>query len=376
MIPGSAITAQAKENDNLPIAGIESVLAECYQSDWQHPIELYLVPTEQEEYSNMVFANVEDFLYVRKEPDEDSEWLGKLYKDGAATADGTEGDYTLIRSGSVEGYVLTDQLYTGGTAKEYALQAAQKQATVTAYVLNVRSGQGTEYEILTQITKDQTYQVTGEAVDGWYPIRAGETDGWVSGEYVTVTDSFTYAESREEEQASIAAEEAQKAAEEAAAQAEAQRALEAAQVRSSGQAVIDYDAKTLVTGEFDHTIDLTVTNNVKMFNVAAAALHTIGGPISNNYQEILQLTMGSDSFDQLYVGTAAEAAAAESQQAQIAEAGAAESQAASAVADIKAVTFAREKLNDFDYLIQNFYLVDNTTTHSSMRLPCSERMYV
>ena len=195
MIPGSAITAQAKENDNLPIAGIESVLAECYQSDWQHPIELYLVPTEQEEYSNMVFANVEDFLYVRKEPDEDSEWLGKLYNDGAATAVGTEGDYTLIRSGSVEGYVLTDQLYTGGAAKEYALQAAQKQATVTAYVLNVRSGPGTEYEILTQITKDQTYQVTGEAVDGWYPIRAGETDGWVSGEYVTVTDSGRSTES-------------------------------------------------------------------------------------------------------------------------------------------------------------------------------------
>lgn len=56
------------------------------------------------------------------------------------------------------------------------------------------------------------------------------------------------------------------------------------------------------------------------------------------------------------------------QQAQIAEAGAAESQAASAVADIKAVTFAREKLNDFDYLIQNFYQVDNTTTIGSTQL--------
>ena len=48
----------------------------------------------------------------------------------------------------------------------------------------------------------------------------------------------------------------------------------------------------------------------------------------------------------------AEADAAENQQAQIAEAGAAESQAASAVADIKAVTFAREKQNDFDYLTE------------------------
>ena len=64
----------------------------------------------------------------------------------------------------------------------------------------------------------------------------------------------------------------------------------------------------------------------------------------------------------------AEADAAENQQAQIAEAGAAESQAASAVADIKAVTFAREKLNDFDYLIQNFYQVDNTTTIGSTQL--------
>lgn len=53
---------------------------------------------------------------------------------------------------------------------------------------------------------------------------------------------------------------------------------------------------------------------------------------------------------------------------QTADAGAAESQAASAVADIKAVTFAREKLNDFDYLIQNFYQVDNTTTIGSTQL--------
>ena len=68
----------------------------------------------------------------------------------------------------------------------------------------------------------------------------------------------------------------------------------------------------------------------------------------------------------------AEADAAENQQAQIAEAGAAESQAASAVADIKAVTFAREKLNDFDYLIQNFYQVDNTTTINSSQLNAEE----
>ena len=67
------------------------------------------------------------------------------------------------------------------------------------------------------------------------------------------------------------------------------------------QAVIDQDAATLVTGDYDHTKDLTVDNSVKMFNVAAASLETIGGPNSNNYKEILHLTMGSDSFDKVDV---------------------------------------------------------------------------
>ena len=77
------------------------------------------------------------------------------------------------------------------------------------------------------------------------------------------------------------------------------------------QAVIDQDAATLVTGDYDHTKDLTVDNSVKMFNVAAASLETIGGPNSNNYKEILHLTMGSDSFDRVFIGFAKDAAKAE-----------------------------------------------------------------
>lgn len=45
-----------------------------------------------------------------------------------------------------------------------------------------------------------------------------------------------------------------------------------------------------------------------------------------------------------------------------------DSKEAEAVADGKVVTFAREKLDDFDYLIQNFYQVDNTTTIGSAQL--------
>ena len=77
------------------------------------------------------------------------------------------------------------------------------------------------------------------------------------------------------------------------------------------QAVIDQNAATLVTGDYDHTKNLTVTNNVKMFIVDTASLETIGGPNSNNYKEILHLTMGSTSFDKVFIGSAVDAAAAE-----------------------------------------------------------------
>ena len=76
------------------------------------------------------------------------------------------------------------------------------------------------------------------------------------------------------------------------------------------QLEIDADAGTLVTGDYENTQELEVTNNVKMFKVASAALETVGGPNSNNYKSSLILTMGSDSFSKAFVGYADEAAEA------------------------------------------------------------------
>ena len=73
---------------------------------------------------------------------------------------------------------------------------------------------------------------------------------------------------------------------------------------------VDLTARTLVTGDYDKTDDLAVTNNVKMFKVSKGALQTIGGPNSNGYKSILHLTMGSDSFDKAFIGRADDAAKA------------------------------------------------------------------
>ena len=214
MIPGSVIRAKAadEKTDNtlpVPIAGIESVLTECLETNVKDNIDLYLVPTSEGEYLNRAFSNVSDFTYIRSAPDEESEWTGKLYSDSTVDVLEYNGEWTKILSGNVEGYVPADVLYTGEKAEEHAKEYETDVLTVLADVLNVRSGQGTENEILTQVMFRQQYEATGEPVNGWYPVKVGDFDGWVCGDYVEAETTFSYAESKEEEEERIAREEAE-----------------------------------------------------------------------------------------------------------------------------------------------------------------------
>ena len=245
MIPGSAITARAAEQKTeeksvLPVAGIESVLTECYETEVKDNLNLYLVPTTEGEYSNMAFSNVGDFSYIRSAPDETSDWVGKLYSDSAAEVLEYQDDWAKIKSGGVEGYVPAASLYTGEEAEAHAEEFEKEKMTVDAYVLNVRDGQGTQANILSQVTMDEEYTVTGEPVDGWYPVEVGDISGWVSGNYITVETSYSYGESREEEEARIAEEERQTQQQQAAEENAAQEAAVVQASSSTGQAVIDY----------------------------------------------------------------------------------------------------------------------------------------
>ena len=243
MIPGSAINVCAAENNEeqpfIQTSGIESVLEECYETEVKDNINLYLVPTEEGEYLNMAFSDTGDYTYIRSAPDENSDWVGKLYKDSAAQVLEYLDGWTKIRSGSAEGYVPSDTLITGCEAEQCAEEYENNTVTVTARVLNVRAGQGIDAEILTQITEDEQYQVTGDPVNGWYPVKVGDVDGWVSGEYVTEETSYSYGETKEEEEKRIAEEERKEQ------EAEEQQAAEAAASSVTGtdvlgQAVIDY----------------------------------------------------------------------------------------------------------------------------------------
>ena len=237
MIPGSVLSVTAAEETEeqpfIQASGIESVLEECYETDVKDNINLYLVPTEEGEYLNMAFSDTGDYTYIRSAPDENSDWVGKLYKDSAAQVLEYLDGWTKIRSGSAEGYVPSDTLITGSEAEQCAEEYENNTVTVTARVLNVRAGQGTDAEILTQIAEDEQYQVTGDPVNGWYPVEVGDVDGWVSGEYVTEETSYSYGETKEEEEKRKEQEAEEQQAAEAAASSVTGTDV-------SGQAVIDY----------------------------------------------------------------------------------------------------------------------------------------
>ena len=83
LIPGNTLYVHAEEGTDeqafVQASGIESVLEECYETEVKDNLDLYLVPTEEGEYLNMAFSDTEEYTYIRSAPDEDSDWIGKLY---------------------------------------------------------------------------------------------------------------------------------------------------------------------------------------------------------------------------------------------------------------------------------------------------------
>ena len=66
--------------------------------------------------------------------------------------------------------------------------------------------------------------VTDESVDGWVKVSIEEGEGYVSADYVTLSTEFVQAESKEEEAARLAKEEAEREAADAAANAARKKA--------------------------------------------------------------------------------------------------------------------------------------------------------
>lgn len=100
---------------------IEALLSEVSE---EVIADIQLANDNKGEYSDMAFTNVTSFLYVRSEPTKDSEYVGKLYPGSAMKITGTVDEWTPVETGEITGYVKTEYIICGEEAESIAQQMA------------------------------------------------------------------------------------------------------------------------------------------------------------------------------------------------------------------------------------------------------------
>lgn len=193
-----------------------------------------IVAEPAEDYTNIaIAANISECLNVRAEASTESEVVGKLYVNGAATVLETLDGWYKIESGNVVGYASADYLVVGD--EEVCKAASDRVATVTTETLRVRTEASTEASVSTLISGEQKAEVLDESIEGWVKVRYDSYEGYVSSEFVSLETVYEYAESKEEEAARLAAEEAARRAAEEAERREREAAAAAAAAKSSSK---------------------------------------------------------------------------------------------------------------------------------------------
>ena len=148
-------------------------------------------------YTNLGVANVEGNLNVRAAAGTDADVVGKMPNNAGCEILGVEGEWTQIKSGSVEGYVKSEYLLTGDAALARADEVKQTLATVTTTTLYVREQPNTDCAIVTMMPQGEELEVL-EVLDGWVKINVDSDEGYVSSDYVSIATELPKAQTMTE----------------------------------------------------------------------------------------------------------------------------------------------------------------------------------
>ena len=118
-------------------------------------------------YQNLGVAGVDDTLNIRESASTDSSVVGKMTKNSACEILGTEGEWTQITSGSVNGYVKSEFLLTGDAARDIANSEKKMMAIANTDGLRVRETPSTEATVVARVGNGEKLIALSEVVDGW-----------------------------------------------------------------------------------------------------------------------------------------------------------------------------------------------------------------
>lgn len=176
---------------------------------------------EKDTESTLVMAKVNQYVNIRKEPNQDSEKVGVLYKDCGGDILQRQDNWTKIQSGDVTGWVSDDYLYFGEEAQKEAKEVGILTAYSETETLRVRKEASLDSGVLGLLAMGEAVEAIEEDGD-WVSINYEGETGYVAAEYVKVEFDLDTAESVEAIQAREAAEK-EAARAQAAAEREATR---------------------------------------------------------------------------------------------------------------------------------------------------------
>lgn len=184
---------QATEDNNSEIISTET---EGTQND-------DLQVEEEDEYINFAIANVRNYVNVRKEPNTDSDIIGKIYNGAVAQILNTVGEgenqWFQITSGNVEGYIKAEYFIHGEEAAAVMEQYVSKYVKVNVKRLNVREKASTDSRRTGYVNSGERLKVV-EIKGEWIRVQyTPQITGYVAAKYVTVAEEYTYAKSYEDE---------------------------------------------------------------------------------------------------------------------------------------------------------------------------------
>jgi uncharacterized protein YgiM (DUF1202 family) len=105
-------------------------------------------------YANLGISIADNYVNIRKDPNTESEVVGKLYKGCATDILETNGQWVKIKSGNVKGYINAEFLAIGTEAEGLIDNYATKYATINTQTLFVREKPNKDAAITTQKKKN------------------------------------------------------------------------------------------------------------------------------------------------------------------------------------------------------------------------------
>ena len=128
---------------------------------------------DEQDFTGLVIAQVNDYVNVRSTPGEDGEVVGKLYDKSVGEYVEEENGWYKITSGNCTGYVKADYCVTGDKAQSLAKEVGTTYAVVNTTTLKVREDANTDSSVLGLVPIDEELVVLEDLGD-WVKVAIEE----------------------------------------------------------------------------------------------------------------------------------------------------------------------------------------------------------